>query len=68
MTLIQNKSLEWRDCVCGLCGNFQLVDVICLITKQLNWSHTQFVCASIGHVHSVYVGNIKEVIIIVIII
>ena len=26
-------------------ANSQLVDVICLITEQLNWSHAQFVCA-----------------------
>ena len=31
-----------------------------LIEEQLNWSHTQFACAWIGHVHSVYVRNIKR--------
>ena len=45
----------------------QLVEVTCLITEQLNWSDTQFVCAWIDHVHSVYVRNIKEAIITVII-
>ena len=37
----------------------QLVDVTCLITAQLNSLHTQFVCASIGYIHSVYEINIK---------
>ena len=31
----------------------------CLITQQLNWSHTQLACALIGHVNSVYVTNVK---------
>ena len=48
-------------------ANSQLVDVICSITEQLNWSHTQFVCAWTGHAHSVYVRNIKEAVIAVII-
>ena len=43
------------------------MDVTCLITEQLNWSHTQFVCALIGHVHSVCLINIKEAIITVVI-
>ena len=42
---------------------FWIVDVTYLVTQQLNWSHTQFVCAWIGHVDSVYVINIKEAII-----
>ena len=41
-------------------ANSQLVDVTCLIKEQLNWLNTQFVCAWIGHVHSVYVINIKR--------
>ena len=32
----------------------RLVDVTCLIAQQLNWLHTQLVCACIGHVHSMY--------------
>ena len=31
--------------------SFQFVNVTCLITKQLNWSHTKFLCPLIGHVH-----------------
>ena len=55
-----------RLCMWSL-ANSGLADVTCLITKQLNWSHIEFVCAWIGHVHSVYVINIKETIITVII-
>ena len=40
-------------------ANSQLVDVICLITQQLNCSHTQFVCPWIGHVHSMFVTKKK---------
>ena len=47
-------------------ANSQLVDVACLITQQLNCSHRQFVCAWIGHVHSMYVTNKKRAIITVI--
>ena len=43
------------------------MDVASLITEQLNWSHTEFVCAWRGHVHSVYVTNTKAAIITVII-
>ena len=48
-------------------ANSQLVDVTCLITEQLNLSHTQLVCVWMGHVYSVYVRNTKEVIITLII-
>ena len=48
-------------------SNSELVDVTCLIKEQLDSSHTQFACAWIGHVRSVYVRNIKEAIITVII-
>ena len=44
-------------------ANSQLRDVTCLITEQLNCSHTQFACAWNGHIHSVYVRNIKGAII-----
>ena len=47
-------------------ANYELVDVTNLITEQLNWSHTHFVCAWIGHIQSVSVRNIKEAIITVI--
>ena len=46
---------------------FWIVDATYLITDQLNWSHTQFVCAWIGNAHSVYVSIMKETIITVII-
>ena len=47
-------------------ANSELVDVTCLITEQLNWSHTQLVCVLMGHVHSAYVRNTKEVITVII--
>ena len=48
-------------------ANFEPVDATCLITEQLNWSHTQCVCAWIGHVYIVYVINVKGATITVII-
>ena len=47
-------------------ANSQLLDVTCLITQKLNWWHKQFVCAWIGHVHSVYMTNVKIALIAVI--
>ena len=49
-------------------ANSQVRDVTCLITMQLNWSHTLSVYALIGHVHSMYVTviNLKRAIITVI--
>ena len=38
---------------------FLTCGLTCLITQQLNWSHTQLACAWIGHVNSVYVTNVK---------
>ena len=59
--LRKRLSAKWKKT-----SRFWIVDVTYLITEQLNWSHTQFLCAWIGHVHSAYMRNIKEAIITVI--
>ena len=61
---IQKKKMQNRETVYVNFFKFWFVDVSYLITEQLNWSHTQFVCAWIGHVHSVDMRNIKEAIVI----
>ena len=59
--LRKRLSAKWKKT-----SRFWIVDLTYLITEQLNWSHTQFLCAWIGHVHSAYMRNIKEAVITVI--
>ena len=63
----KKKKLQNGEIVYVTFWKFWIVDMTYLITEQWNWPHTQFVCAWICSAHSVYLKNIKEAIITVII-